>query len=329
MKREVYKRLGKRYLRDRDPTLLHSYARQVERRLAASDCDIVVSPGSIPLSYVRTDKPMAFWTDISFAAMAEYYPEFSNLPARTLPRGKRRRAGRAVGVHGRGLRVGVGRARGDQQLRRRSREGARRCPLGANITEAPTRAEVEQMLAARSRDMCTLLFLAGAWERKGGRKAFEVTEALNAAGIPTELVVCGGAPADDVLASPHVTYLGYVSKGTPEGLAQWTTMLAGAHFYVLPSLQEAFGSATCEANAYGLPGLVNDVGGTAGAVTNGVNGQLFDPDAPAAAWVEFIAPLWSDPDRYAALALSSVDEHAGRLNWETGCRAVVDMLLEA
>ena len=119
-----------------------------------SDCDVVVSPGSIPLSYVRTDKPMAFWTDVSFATMAEYYPEFSNLSARTLARGQRRGAGGArrrarVAVYS----LGVGREGGDQQLRRRSREGPRRAAAARTSTMHPTRAEVEQMLAARSREV--------------------------------------------------------------------------------------------------------------------------------------------------------------------------------
>jgi glycosyltransferase involved in cell wall biosynthesis len=277
---------------------------------------------------LRTDKPIAFWTDISFAGMVGYYPEFNNLTARSIREGNRAEQSAlsrcAAAIY--------------------SSEWARQLtidhydvdpakvhvlPFGANITEAPTRAEVERMVTARSREKCTLLFLAGAWTRKGGDKAFAVTEALNAGGVPTELVVCGGQPSPEALASPHVTYLGYVSKGTPEGLAQWTAMLAGAHFYVLPSFAETFGAATCEANAYGLPGLVNDVGGTAGAVTNGVNGQLFDADASPEVWRDYVRDLWSDPAKYAALALSSADEYAGRLNWETGCRAVIDILQKA
>jgi glycosyltransferase involved in cell wall biosynthesis len=105
-------------------------------------------------------------------------------------------------------------------------------------------------------------------------------------------------------------------------------MLAEAHFMILPTRAETFGSATCEVNAYGLPTLVNDVGGTSGAVANGVNGQRFDPDASPAMWRDAIAELWSDPKQYAELAMSSQAEFANRLNWPTGCRALIDMLQE-
>ncbi len=328
IKRETYKALGRRYLRNRDPILVHSYSRQVQRRLKAHDYDIAVGPGSIAFSYLRTDTPTAFWTDISFAAMVDYYPEFSNLPARSIREGN---AAEQAALSNCTLAVYSSQWAADATIANYDVDPAkvRVIPLGANIKESPTRAEVEQMVAARSRERCTLLFLAGDFDRKGGHGAFEVTEALNDAGVPTELQICGGKPPDEVLASPHVKYFGYVSKGTPEGLAQWNQMLADAHFMILPTLRETFGSATCEANAYGLPSLVNEVGGTSGAVTNGVNGQRFDPDAPAEVWRDAIIDIWSDPARYAALAMSSQAEFATRLNWPTGCQTLIDMLQEA
>ncbi len=53
-----YRKLrSKKYLRDREPSLLIDYARQVEKRLAKTDYDIVVSPGTIPIAYLKTDRP--------------------------------------------------------------------------------------------------------------------------------------------------------------------------------------------------------------------------------------------------------------------------------
>lgn len=328
VKKQMYKWLGRNYLRDRDPTLLHSYARQVQRQLAAGNSEAVVSPGSIPISYLQTDKPVVFWTDITFAGMVDYYPEFSNLPARTIREGN---AAEQSALSRSTLVILSSEWAVESTIANYDVDPAklRVIPFGANITEFPTREEVEQMVAARSREKCTLLFLAVAWYRKGGDTAFAVTEALNATGVPTQLRVCGGEPPAEVLASPHVEWLGFVSKGTAEGRAQWNKMLAEAHFLISPTRAETFGSVTCEANAYGLPNLVTEVGGTAGAVTNGVNGQRFDLDAPASEWRDEIAQLWSDPDRYAALAMSSQHEFSTRLNWETGCRTLVDMLREA
>jgi len=327
VKAQLYKWAGRRYLRDRDPTLLNSYARQVKRRLDAGHSDIIVSVGSIPVSYLRTEKPLAFWTDISFAAMAEYYPEFSNLPARTIREGN---AAEQSALSRCTLAIYATEWAAKSTIAHYDVDPAkvRVLPLGANLMESPTRAQVEQMVAARSNERCTMLFLAADWNRKGGDFAFAVTEMLNASGVPTELQVCGEEPPSEVLASAHVTFLGRISKGTPQGRDQWTKMLTAAHFLILPTRAETFGSATCEVNAYGIPSLINEVGGTSGVVTNGVNGLLFDPDASATVWRDEIARLWSDPERNAALAMSSQHEFATRLNWKTGCRALVDMLQE-
>src|SRR5687767_6891835 len=58
-KKAVYsKLLGKTYLRDREPLTLRSYARQAEEVLSSMDCDVVLSPGTLPIAYLRTDKPV-------------------------------------------------------------------------------------------------------------------------------------------------------------------------------------------------------------------------------------------------------------------------------
>ena len=52
-KQAVYQYLLKQtYLRDREPTILKDYARQVERKLRLEH-DIVFSPGTIPIAYLE------------------------------------------------------------------------------------------------------------------------------------------------------------------------------------------------------------------------------------------------------------------------------------
>ena len=53
----------KNYLRDREPLTLKSYARQIESFLGQIKPDVVFSPGTIPIAYLRTDIPIVFWTD--------------------------------------------------------------------------------------------------------------------------------------------------------------------------------------------------------------------------------------------------------------------------
>ena len=47
--------------------------------LTTISSDVVFSPGTIPIAYLRTEKPIVFWKDSTFAGMIDFYSEFSNL----------------------------------------------------------------------------------------------------------------------------------------------------------------------------------------------------------------------------------------------------------
>ena len=76
-------------MRDREPLTLKSYAKQVESRLVRIKPDMVFSPGTKPIAYLRTDKPIIFWADATFDGMIDFYPEFTNLCDETLRDGQR------------------------------------------------------------------------------------------------------------------------------------------------------------------------------------------------------------------------------------------------
>ena len=69
----------KNYLRDREPFLLRAYASEVAQRLARIDPDLIFSPGTKPVAYLKTDKPIVFWGDATFDGMVDFYPEFTRL----------------------------------------------------------------------------------------------------------------------------------------------------------------------------------------------------------------------------------------------------------
>lgn len=89
-KQILYKTLfSKRYLRDREPFLLKSYACQVEKSLSSINCDAIFSPGTIPIAYLCTEKLLIFWADATFAGMINFYPGFKNLCSETIRDGNR------------------------------------------------------------------------------------------------------------------------------------------------------------------------------------------------------------------------------------------------
>lgn len=75
------------FLRNRTRLILNNYAKQVAKRLSRLDVDIVFSPGTIPISYLRCPQPIVFWTDATFGAMIDFYPDFSKLCSESIRNG--------------------------------------------------------------------------------------------------------------------------------------------------------------------------------------------------------------------------------------------------
>jgi hypothetical protein len=59
------------YEREGLPT--RGYARQVNKKLVAQNYDIVLSPGSIPVSRLQCRQPIVIWADATFASYIEHY----------------------------------------------------------------------------------------------------------------------------------------------------------------------------------------------------------------------------------------------------------------
>src|SRR5262245_17769046 len=71
--RAAYK-LGRHYYHPmREPVVLKSLARRIERELTAIKPDIVFAPSSIPMSFVETPCPWAYSTDQLFCDFVETY----------------------------------------------------------------------------------------------------------------------------------------------------------------------------------------------------------------------------------------------------------------
>ncbi len=306
--------LSKKYLREREPKLLRHYARQVGEALAKSDCDVVFSPGYPAVAYLKTDKPIVFWADATFAGLLDFYPSFSNLCDESI------RKGNAIEQE----------ALSNCRLAIFSSEWAARSaienyeidpakirvlPFAANIRCDRSEADIEKLVRQKNGDVCRLLFLGVDWVRKGGDIALEVARRLNARGIKTELHIVGCEPAMPM--PDFVIRHGFISKNTDEGRARLDALFSSSHFLILPTRAECFGIVFAEASSFGLPSLASNVGGIPSAIHEGKNGHMFALDTDPDEYCDCIASLMTSPEAYRALAMSSFAEYTNRLNWTT------------
>lgn len=305
---------SKKYLREREPKLLRHYASQVEKALAKSDCDIVFSPGNAAVAYLKTDKPIVFWADATFAGLLDFYPSFSNLCDESIRKGNDieqqalSNCRLVIFSSEWAARSAVGNYEIDQKK-------IRVLPFAANISCDRSEADIEKLVRQKNGNVCRLLFIGVDWIRKGGDIALEVARRLNARGIKTELHIVGCEPAMPMpdFVIPH----GFISKNTDEGRARLDALFSASHFLILPTRAECFGIVFAEASSFGLPSLASNVGGIPSAIREGKNGHMFALDTDPDEYCDCIASLMTAPEAYRALALSSFAEYTDRLNWTT------------
>lgn len=318
----------KRYFKGRSNRQLRQMAREAEAKLQGIRCDFVFSPGTLPLAYLRTRRPVAFSSDCTFQSMIGYYPEFSRLSG--LQRREFERAERA--------------ALGKSQLLVYASEWAAQSaidhygippervaaiPSGANLGAENRRDLVDGFIAARPSDRTDILFIGKDWARKGGPICLEATRLLNAAGRPATLHIVGCTPPVSSECQPFVEIHGLLQPSVSAQRKKLESLFRRAHFLFVPSRAEAYGMAFCEANAFGVPAISTATGGVPTIVRSGVNGVVLPLEAPAAAYIEVLVGLAADRDRYVAMARRSFEEFERRLNWRAWIEAFVPRIEQA
>jgi glycosyltransferase involved in cell wall biosynthesis len=186
---------------------------------------------------------------------------------------------------------------------------------GANLDRVPGHGEVETSVQGRDTDVCHLLFMGKNWKRKGGATAVAVAAAMNDMGQETILHVVG---APESVTGPLPSFVrnhGYINKNQPDGRRLLEELMLSSHFLISPTSAECFGIAYAEANAYGLPVMSTNVGGTSTVVREDVNGKLFELDDSPSKYARYASEVLHDNPGYRKLCLNARREYDERLNW--------------
>lgn len=304
--------------------LAKSYARIVERRLAAEMYDLLFAPaGSTEIALLRTNLPIVYFSDTTFALLHNYYPAFSHLLPVSVWEGNMVE------------RLAIATARAAVFATEWAAESARRdygtptdkirvVPFGANLEDVPTR---DDALRKRQSAGCRLLFLGADWARKGGDIAFETLLELERRGVMAELVVCGCHPPA-ALEHPRLTVIPFLHKSDPDHRARLTGLLSWADFLLLPTRAECSGIVFCEASAFGTPVITTDTGGVSCVVKNGQNGILLSAAARGSEYAERILELRNDEGRYPELVRGSRAAFEERLNWDAWGEQLASVIAE-
>lgn len=191
--------------------------------------------------------------------------------------------------------------------------------FGANISKHL------QFSMPKTSDVCNLLFIGKEWERKGGDKAISIYQYLKRKKFSCTLTIVGNNP-DNIMGIGDIEVYPYVDKRTEEGRNLFDLLLRRSHYLVAPTIFECFGIMFCEASAYGIPSITNNVCGVGKVIRDKKNGILLSPDAPVEKWGETIIKYFNDKQLYQKFCESSFIEFRDRLNWNVWLGKVNDIL---
>ncbi|MDU1892284.1 MAG: glycosyltransferase family 4 protein [Dysgonomonas sp.] len=325
IKRKLYGRV-KKYWTDRSPEISKGYARQIQKRLNSAT-DAILSHTSIPLAYLNTNKPMAFYTDATFAAIVDYYHYYSDFSSQYIKEGMRTER---MALENSNLAIYASDWAAESAIRDYDidPEKVRVVPFGANLDKAPSLDDIRYSLNHRNRTKCKLLFLGVEWERKGADIVIKAAESLIDMGLDVEVHIVGIPKIPMAEIPSFVINHGFINKGTAEGRKKMEVLMSESHFLFVPSRAEAYGVVFCEAMAFGVPCVSTMTGGIPTIIKNGLNGIILDIEATAIEYAKAIYETFADSNLYNEIALSAYDDFVRRLNWDVAMDKVVKYMKE-
>lgn len=328
LKAIVYRKvLGKDYDHRRAPLFAKGISNFVKANLSA-DTEVVFSPSTIPIALLDTNKPKVFYTDATFAAMFDFYDEYSNFCLETVKGGNYLEQ-QALETSHLAIFSSEWAAKTAIELYNVKPEKVKVVPFGANVEHRISFSSMKDIIRSRSRRECNLLFIGVDWKRKRAELAINVAAQLNALGLRTTLHIIGlqNIPSNFPLP-PFVVNHGFISKLTYKGRDRINNLFALSHFLIVPSKAETFGVSYCEANSFGVPAIATNVGGIPSIIKDNVNGKMFPLSATDKDYAEYILSVFEDKDKYTEFAYSSYREYASRLNWDVASKSIFNLIKE-
>jgi glycosyltransferase involved in cell wall biosynthesis len=199
-------------------------------------------------------------------------------------------------------------------------------PYGANIEKPPDAAEIEAAIGLKpSRGGIKLILIGVNWREKGCDIAVDCLRDLRDRGVDATLTIVGCAPPE-AIDQPGLTVIPFLDKSRPDEAARFRGLLLDADLLILPTRNECFGIALCEACAFGLPIIAADTGGVAEIVREGENGFTLPLAAGGAPYAEAVTNLLADRDAWAAMARRSRALYESDYNWDVWGRRNRDFI---
>lgn len=286
------------------------------------NCDILFAPfASTALYALKTDKPIIYLSDATFAAMVGYY--FKGIVSWNIKQANKiEKTALLKATHA----IYASQWAYESAIRDYNIDESKLhvIEFGANIDDQniiPHQFTYNGQLE--------LLFLGVDWIRKGGDIAVEATKYLNDNGISATLHIVGIRNLDSDIANlPFVRNYGFLNKNNPEDYNLLVSIIQQSHCLLLPTKAECAGIVFCESSANGLPIFTYDTGGVSNYVENGVNGYMLPLGASGHEFGRKISECLQSGE-LEKMSTTAVDIYNEKLNWTVWghkCEEIINSL---
>lgn len=301
----------------------NKFAAIVQSQLSKTYCDVILAPvASKEITFLKTNIPIIYLSDITFKLYNGYYPDNSDNQELEW---KAKQEFIAISKASKLVYPSEWAANSAIHDYQAAASKVEIIPFGANLDDPPSAEEVD--LNTKPTSPCRLLFIGKDWERKGGDVAFQTLISLQKMGIDTELTCIGSIPSD-AIKHEKLTVIPFLNKNNSKHRQQFKDLFGRSHFLIFPTRAEAFGVVICEANAFGLPVITTEAGGIPSIIATGKNGYMLPLSASGEDFASLIANIFSDQNQYEQLVRSSRKEYDCRLNWNKWAERIEQIITD-
>lgn len=272
------------------------------------ECDILFAPfGSSALYALKTDKPIIYLSDATFAAMAGYYfkgiASWNIKQANEIEKEVLLKATHAIYASEWAYQSAI-------QNYNIKASKLHVIEFGANIDDKNIMPH--QFIY---KGQLEILFLGVDWMRKGGDIAIQATKFLNDNNIHTTLHIVGIQNLDkDIANLSFVKNYGFLNKNNPNDYNLLVSIIQQSHCLLLPTKAECAGIVFCESSANGLPIFTYNTGGISNYVKNGKNGYMLPLGASGDEFGKKIYECLQSGE-LKKMSQTAVEVYNTKLNW--------------
>lgn len=301
---------GKKALVDHNRFYFRMCAHSIDLK-QLEDCDYLFFPAGGQIGpYLKTDKPIIYFSDATFSLMVDYY--WKNQPKWIVKEGFENDL-KAIKRSILNIRSSKWAADSVVNDYGANPEQTFVIEFGANIEEK----DIKPSMPYRIGQTMNVLFSGVDWQRKGGDIAVETVRLLNEHGIKSKLVIAGIEHLPEKYKSlSFVENLGFLNKNNPEQYRKYINALSTAHIFILPTKAECSAIVYCEASAFGLPIFTYDTGGVKNYVRDGINGFTLPMSAEAEDYANTIIKC-VEHNELNDLHIGAIDLYRTILNWNS------------